>query len=455
MHIILTHEQTDFDGLASLLGAQLITEDAVPILPRRINRNVRAFITLYGVELPFIDPRDLPNEPIESVCLVDTQSLTSIKGMGPETDVKVIDHHAPRDDIPEAWNVMIEETGANATIFVEAIQERDIPISLVHATLLLLGIYEDTGSLTYNRTKSRDVRAAAYLLDQGANLSIATDFLNHPLSIEQQAIYDKLRENAESYEVHGHTLIVASGNAGDMDEELSTIAHKLRDLLDPDALILLINIRGGVQLIARSTSDNINVSKIASHFGGGGHPRAAAALIKDLDPEIILDELVDILPDFVDPAITVSQIMSRDPQVLSPDTRVKTAAQRMQRYGYEGYPVVEDGHIIGLLTRRAVDRALTHKLNLTVTSLMDAGDVSIHPNDSIEDLQNLMTESGWGQIPVVHPTSGELVGIVTRTDLLKTLAPQTSPPGRINLSNRLQVASTFRTAWKKPSHTAD
>jgi tRNA nucleotidyltransferase (CCA-adding enzyme) len=62
MHIILTHEQADFDALSSLLGAHLTDEDSIPVLPRRLNRNVRAFITLYGMELPFVDPRDLSGE---------------------------------------------------------------------------------------------------------------------------------------------------------------------------------------------------------------------------------------------------------------------------------------------------------------------------------------------------------------------------------------------------------
>ncbi len=63
--------------------------------------------------------------------------------------------------------------------------------------------------------------------------------------------------------------------------------------------------------------------------------------------------------------------MSRRPQVLSPDTPVREAADLMQRYGYEGYPVVEDGHLVGLLTRRAVDRTMSHKLNLTIGAVME------------------------------------------------------------------------------------
>jgi tRNA nucleotidyltransferase (CCA-adding enzyme) len=438
MHIILTHEQADFDAIASLLGAHLVDETAVPVLPRRMNRNVRGFIMLYGAELPFVDPRDMTGERINDVTLVDTQSLVSIKGMGAHTRVKVIDHHPVREDLPEDWQVTSEEVGATATLFVEALRDRDSLLGAIQATLLLLGIYEDTGSLTYTRTTPRDLNAAAFLLSHGASLEVAADFLNHPLSVQQQTLYDDLRKEAKTYHVHGHTIVVACGKAQDVDEEFSSVAHKLRDLLDPDALFALLAIRGGVQMIARSTSDNIDVSKIAEHFGGGGHERAAASLIKDRDLESVCEELVEILDRHVRPAITVAHIMSPGPQLLSPDTPADEAALRMRRYGFEGYPVVKDRKVIGLLTRRAVDRALSHQFNLSADRLMEAGSITVRSTDSIEHLQRVMTESGWGQIPVVHPETGEIIGIVTRTDLLKTLTQGPRLSRHQNLAGKME-----------------
>jgi tRNA nucleotidyltransferase (CCA-adding enzyme) len=440
MRIILTHEQADFDALASLLGAFLLDESAIPVLPRRMNRNVRAYVTLYGAELPFVDPRDLPNEPVESICLVDTQTMATVRGVGMDTRVHIVDHHPIRTDIPSYWTITSEDVGATTTIFVEDLQEKNGGLSMIQATTLLLGIYEDTGSLTYTRTSARDLHAASYLLEQAANLRIAADFLNHPLSIEQQKLYDTLREHLESYRIHGHTIVIACGNAQGLDEELSTVAHKLRDLLDPDALFMLITTRSGVQMIGRSTSDHIDVAQITARFGGGGHSRAAASLIKGREVDEVHEELIDLLPEFVRPAITVSEIMSHNPQVLAPDTPVQVAAERMQRYGYEGYPVVQDGRVVGLLTRRAVDRALAHKLNLNAASLMNGGEVVIHPDDSIDHLQHLMTDTGWGQIPVINEGDGEIIGIVTRTDLLKILTAETTQQGRPNYAEKLEGA---------------
>ncbi len=448
MHLILTHEQSDFDALASLLAAHLLDEAALPVLPRKMNRNVRSFVTLYGAELPFLDPRDLPAGAVEAVTLVDTQSLVTLKGMGAATRVRVIDHHPPRPGLPQDWQLTTAETGATVTLLVEALQERNGLLSALQATLLLLGIYEDTGSLTYASTTPRDVRAAASLLEQGASLKIAANFLNPPLSAEQRCLYDQLAAQAQVHHIHGHRLVIACAEVGGMSEEVSSVAHKLRDLLDPDALFVLVLTPEGVRMVARSTSDEIDVAAVVAHFGGGGHDRAAAALVhprkgEKASPEFLeqtCQALLAVLPRFVRPSVTVAQIMSRRPRLLAPSTSVQEAARLMQRYGYEGFPVVQDGRVIGLLTRRAVDRAIAHKLNLTAASLMEAGEVAVRPDDSLQHLQSRMTDSGWGQVPVIDPESSQVIGIATRTDLLKTIAPQPSRPFPRNLADRLEGA---------------
>lgn len=448
MRVIMTHEQADFDALASLLGAYLLDDAAIPVLPRRTNRNVRSFITLYGLELPFVDPRDLPIAAITHVTLVDAQSLVSLKGMSANTHIHVVDHHPKREHLPPEWSVVSMPTGATTTILVELLREASLPLSPIQATLLLLGIYEDTGALTYARTSARDLLAAAFLLEAGASLQIANNFLNHPLTQEQQSLYDRLRSNTQSLKIHGHTIFIACGDAQDVDEELSSVTHKLRDLLDPDALFVLMKTRSGIQMIARSTDDHIDVAEIVARFGGGGHERAAAALIRDQELANVCARLQEILPQTVRPAVTVAQIMSRGPTLLLKDTPIEKANERMHRFGHEGYPVVEEvttergkqKRVIGLLTRRGVDRAIGHKYSIPVSEAMEPGSISISPDDSIEALQRLMIESGWGQVPVVDPTSGDITGIVTRTDLLKILAPQPALPERSRLVSRLDSA---------------
>ncbi len=423
MDLILTHEQADFDAVGALLGARLLDPLARAVLPRRLNRNLRAFLTLYGDRLPLTSYDELPREPVGQVTLVDTQSMPSVRGTGPETRIHVVDHHPPSSDLDPAWSSHVEPVGATTTLLVEALEDADAQLDPVEATLLLTGIYEDTGSLSYAGTTARDVRAAAWLLDQNASLSLAGDFLNHPLTPGQQTVYDRLVGAAESISVHGVSIVIACAPAEGLADEISTLAHKLRDLFDPAGLFVLVGLDGYVQLVARSSSDSVDVARVSERFGGGGHSRAAAALIRGMSLEEVRAALLNVLPEIVRPARTVADIMSAAPQLLEPSVPIRQAAERMQRFGHEGYPVVEQGRVVGLLTRRAVDRAMNHGLaDKPVRSVMDPGDLVAFPEDSVERLQREMIERDWGQVAVVDRPSGKVIGIVTRTDLLRSLA---------------------------------
>ncbi len=449
------------DALASQLGAWLLWPDAVPLLPHNINRNGKRYLKAYEAELPYVEFKDLPREPVDTVILVDTQSLVTLKGMSEETEIIVYDHHPKREDLDPSWEQHFIKAGSNTCQMVGMIREKNIVLTAIQATTLALGLYEDTGSFTYDSTTAMDLDAAGFCIHHGADLDIVSDFLYPPLSTSQRRLYDRLLKNIETYAIEDQTILAAKADAMDVRDEISSVAHKMRDVLNPDALLLLVSTTQGIRLVARSTSDQVEVSSIAEAMGGGGHKRAASALIRpesnlnDAQLQHFLDiqyqEMIEILKEEVKPAVTVSSLMSKDPLLLSPDTSVREAHRLMQRYGYEGYPVVSEGEVVGLLNRREVDRAIGHGLDLTVASLMFAGDVTIATDASLEALQSLMGASGWGQIPVVSPQTGEIVGIVTRTDLLKTLSPKPESPTQEEVAGML--AKAVPPPWLALLHT--
>lgn len=431
--LILTHEQADFDAVASVWAAHRLYSSAIPVLPRRINRNVRAFLTLYGEHFNFTETEDLPRRHVERAFVVDAQAVSSVKGMTSKTEMKVIDHH----------DTTAITLGANTTLLIEQLIDSGVTISPTEATLFLLGIYEDTGSLTYLTTTPRDARAAAALMEAGALLDTVREFLQHPLTSGQKALFDQLMAAAETHTISGQSVVITAIDGGDTDEELSSLAHKLRDTFDAAAVFMLVALHGResrVQLIARSITTDVDVGAAVARFGGGGHNRAAAALIRNQPLGEARTALLACLPDCIRPAITVSEIMSRGVQTLEPGTTVREAAARMKRYGYEGYPVVGNGRVVGLLTRRAVDRAVHHHLeSQPVSAIMESGQISVSPGDSLEHLQRIMTAHGWGQVPVVE--NGSITGVVTRTDLLKRLAAPPRPAHlRRNLADQLAAA---------------
>ena len=428
--VILTHEHADFDAIASLLGGALLFPDAMAVLPHNLKRNVKGFLSLYLTQFPFIEPRNLPRGQVERAILMDTRNVNAVKGMDGNTDYLVIDHHSAAQPLPLGWAVWQESlgphtTGANATLLIERLMYLNMGLSSLNATLLALGIYEDTGSLLYASTTHRDIRCTAWLVERGARLEVIRRYLHYPPTPAQQRLTKQLTEQAEHLTVAGQQIVLAIADAPNYEDELSGLAHTLRDLFDPDALFVIVNLGDHVQVVARSSTDAVNVGKLAEQLGGGGHRRAAAAWVQGTPLAKVRERIVNLIVEHARPPATVAQIMSRgQPHILDEEMSVAAAMELMQRYGHEGFPVLRKsddgpGQLVGILTRREVDRTLSHRLGaLPVHKVMRQGGYTISANAPISTLHRLMIESGWGQIPVVD-ASGNLAGIVTRTDLLK------------------------------------
>ncbi len=447
MHVIATHANADFDSVASLLGAWYLYPDAWPVLPPTVNRNVRDFVTLYENMLPFVHQHDLGRQPVTRLTLVDTMQIPyNLHHLADDLALHIIDHHADiHHQPPPGAIVSLADTGACATLLVEQIRELPKRLSSLEATLLLLGIYEDTGALTYGSTTPRDLQAAAWLLSEGrARLGMVREYLNYPMSRDQTALYEQLIERLESHRIHGHTIVISPGQVDHYVEEISSLAGRLRDLYQPEGLFILVQMPDHVQIVARSITDAINVGLIAEQFGGGGHPRASAALVKNSSLAEVRQRLLDVLERDVQPATRVGQIMSRGARTLSPNDTVRHTAAMMERYGHEGFPVTDPhtGRIVGIMSRREVDKARRHRLDgAPIRQFMKKGEFFVTPHDSIDAVQQLMTSQQIGQVPVIDHPGGSIIGIVTRTDLINLWHAATEEPAPyLNLAGQLAHA---------------
>jgi len=152
MNLIITHENGDFDALAAVVAASKLYPESVVIMPEPLQPNVRSFVNLYRDLLPLIDPREIP-ENIEQVIVIDTNRRDRLGKWNELLDqaksVIVYDHHPGEEDLG-ADQVYIEEVGATTTIILEKIRQQKLKLTGFEATLFTLGIYEDTGCLTYD-----------------------------------------------------------------------------------------------------------------------------------------------------------------------------------------------------------------------------------------------------------------------------------------------------------------
>ena len=284
MDVIITHVNADFDALASMLAAQKLYPDAKLVFPGSQEKGLRDFFvrsTFYVLEADRV--KDIEMEDIKRLIVVDTRQqsrigkFTDIVGK-PGLEVHIYDHHPPSADDISGTLEVIEETGATITILLRILRESGIPVTPDEATVMMLGIYEDTGSLTFSSTTDKDFHAASYLLSQGASLNIISDMITRELTAEQIFLLNDLIRSAERYNIRGVDMVVTTGSLDRYVGDVAVLVHKLKDMENLNVIFALGQMEDKIYLVARSRVEDVNVAEIALAFGGGGHPQAQQAL---------------------------------------------------------------------------------------------------------------------------------------------------------------------------------
>jgi tRNA nucleotidyltransferase (CCA-adding enzyme) len=297
--VILTHENADFDAVASQLAACKLNAESVPVLSRRLNRNVQSFLNEYADQFPFLRSADWHKQEVDQLIVVDSQTYSSLKGIRSTIPTRFIDHHPLAMSLETYQEYSGEPLGATVTLLIEQIQEQRVTLTPLEATLLMLGIYDDTGSLIYGTTTTRDLLAAAWLHQQGAMLDVVRKYLDRPLNDDQRMLYTMLIDSASVISVNDILVVMATATVDHVVEEVSVLAHKVREMYEGNAVFLLVAMKDGsgkhVQLVARSAAESLDVGEIARAFGGGGHSRAAAAQIRDVRLDDVQRRLMGML----------------------------------------------------------------------------------------------------------------------------------------------------------------
>ena len=425
MQIIISHVNTDFDALASMIAAKKIYPDAQLVLSDKLETRVQRFLNIYRDMFDFL-PTALVNwEKVTEMIIVDVASLSRIGKLPPDFDPKarkiiVYDHH-PKDekDVPYDEGIL-ELTGAAVTLLLEEIQKRNVPITSFEASLFGLGIYTDTGNFTYNNTTARDLQMAGYLVEQGMNLEMIQRFSEETLTPPQQQLLENLLMHTEIHEVDGLDIAISTYELEKFQNGLAMVTHKLHGMKGTDAAIAVVKMKNSVCVVGRANSERISLQPILQKLGGGGHRHAGSATVKKGDQDAILKQIIEDLDLMLKPAVTAKELMARPVKTLSPQTTIEEAGRLMYRYGHSGYPIVEDGKLVGLITRRDLDKANHHGLgHAPVKAYMTTNVITISPDATLEEIQELVIEHNIGRLPVIE--NGEIIGIVTRTNIIEVL----------------------------------
>ncbi|WP_462324999.1 CBS domain-containing protein [Desulfoplanes sp.] len=434
--IITAHTNADFDALSAIVAAGKLYEDAVLVFPGSQERNLKNFFIQSATYLfDFKSAKEIDLSSVKQLVLVDTRQRERIPHVSavldnPDLTVHIYDHHP---DSPEdlAGDVNdIRPWGSATAILISIIRERGLSITPDEATILGLGIYEDTGNFTFSSTTSHDLEAAAWLAAQGMDFNMVADMVNRELSADQIFILNNLLESANTHTIRGIDVVVADVSLDHYVGDFALLAHKLLEMENIRVLFALGRMQDRVQVVARSRTADVDVGTVCSSLGGGGHPYAASASIKDRTLEQVKDELFGLLYSQITPDIDVRSLCSTPAVVIEKNKTLQEAAELMTRYGLKAIPVIERGTFacVGILDHQLAEKAVIHRLGevpIKEYMLRDFSTVTLDLD--LYPVMEIILGQGQRLVPVLDG-HGNIYGVITRTDLIHTLV---SEPARI------------------------
>jgi len=425
--IITTHVNADFDSLSSMVAAKKLYPDAVIVFPGSQEKNLRNFL-LHSMSylFDFARIKQIDMAAVKKLILVDTRQKNRIGKFAELLDregleIHIYDHHPKSDDDIHGDKECIKSVGSTTTILTEIIKEKGIALSSDDATIMCLGIHEDTGSFTFSSTTPEDHMAAAWLSEQGAKHHIIADLITRELSAEQVWLLNDLTQSATSQVINGIEVVVARIVREEYLGDFAMLVHKFMEMENLKVVFALGQMEDKVYLVARSRVNDVNVAEIALAFGGGGHPHAASATIRKKTLAQVERSLQTLLRKRINPQKKARDMMSSPVIHIPPEETIKTASTIMTKYNINVLMVVgDDGGLLGYITRQIMEKAVYLGLgHIPVKEYMNIDYSAVAPDTPLTEIQDLIIKNKLRILPVIE--NGKLYGVITRTDLMNIL----------------------------------
>ncbi|WP_429885819.1 CBS domain-containing protein [Geoalkalibacter halelectricus] len=424
MDVITTHINADFDCLGGMIAAKKLYPKAEMVFAGAQERSLREFfLKSASYAYAFKRVKDIDLEAIDRLILVDVRQAERIGPFGEVAlregvELHIYDHHPGGEGNLKGTLEIVEPVGSTVTVFCRLFKERGIHPTSDEATLMMLGLYEDTGNLMFSSTTVEDYHAAAFLLEHGGNLDAVADFLTYEMTAEQVALLHELLASRTVLNVHGFDVSIAHASVDHFIGDLAVLTHKLRDMENLRALIVAVRMGDRVFMVGRSRLPEVHVGEILSEFGGGGHAFAASAAVRGQTLVQVLERLNKVLPRHVNPRVEARHLMSYPVKTVGRDTPIEEVRGFLTRYNINAAPVMDAERVVGIITRQMVEKAAHHGLGDVATEEYMEGDfATVGPSAPVDELQELIVGRNQRFVPVL--ADERLVGAVTRTDLLR------------------------------------
>ena len=382
-----------------------------------------------------VDINEIDFAGIKRLVLVDTRHPGRIGRLNellsrPDLDIHIYDHHPPSDNDIKGSLEIHGNTGANVTILTELIRDKDIPISADEATIMCLGLYEDTGSFTFPSTTERDFLAAAYLVSLGANLNVVSDLIARELSPQQVVLLNDMIQSVTRYRINGLEVVVTTVTMEKYMPDFAFLVQKMVKMENLDAIFAIARMENKIYVVARSRINEVDVGAILTLMGGGGHAYAAAASIKGKTLAQTETKLLELLYSKIKGRRRAKDLMSSPPITTGADISCEQANDILTRYNVNALLVTEkDDSTLGLcgyITRLVIEKVLFHKLgHAAVRDYMTTELATVGPDADLLEIQEKIIDNKQRILPVLENST--ILGVITRTDLLNILVRQSQP----------------------------
>jgi len=423
MQIITTHRSADFDGFASVIAGTILYPDAIPILPKTLNPNVRAFLSIHKDLFETRTINEIDPSQVTRLIVVDTGKWSRLEKMkclkdNDNLEIFLWDHHENSCDLDPDWMCQ-EKIGANITLMIREIRKQKILLTPMQATLFLTGLYEDTGNLSFPSTTAEDAYAAGYLLENKADLNILSTFLQPAYGEKQKNILFEMLKTAPRTKIDVYTVSINIMYIEGHVSNLSLVVNMYRDILNVDAAFGIFVSKDNEKciVIGRSNVEDINIGSIVRSMGGGGHPGAGSAMIKSVNPNALKEWLLELLRGNQQASVLISDLMSYPVFSVSSDMSMNEVADVLKEKGCTGLPVVDDEKLVGVISRRDFKKIKkASQMKAPVKAFMNTRNITIGPDKSPMEAARIMVKHDIGRLPVVK--DGKIIGIMSRSDAM-------------------------------------
>ncbi|MBE8539070.1 chloride channel protein [Geoglobus acetivorans] len=182
------------------------------------------------------------------------------------------------------------------------------------------------------------------------------------------------------------------------------------------SIIMVLEMSGGYELLPA-----IMTASAISYLLSGNYSIYSEQVDTRADSPAHRREMIkDVLEN-----LTVREAMSSENLItVSPNNSVDDVLQLIQLTGHLGFPVVDEGKLIGVITLSDINRVSDEmKENIKVEDIMTRNPLAVKPDENLEKALKLLIAKDIGRLMVVDD-AGRLLGIITRSDIMKAHAKE-------------------------------